>query len=263
MKPYTYLIKFKPTGQYYYGSRYKNVRLGINPEDDLMITYTTSSKDINSMIAEHGIEAFEWEVRRTFDTPEQATAWETRVLRRCRVLEDKKWLNGNIAGHILPTEQSRKKISEAHSGKPKTEEHKKNLSKSQKGKPKKSTAYQSEEYRQKMSMLKTGANNGMYGRQQTEDAKKKIGEKNRIHMQGENNPMKKVEWTAERREHMRQIRAKRQPWTEEQKQAVAAKLRGQKREKLHCPHCGRDIAVGWYNRHGDHCKNLHHPRIHQ
>lgn len=32
------------------------------------------------------------------------------------------------------------------------------------------------------------------------------------------------------------------------------KQRGQKRDKLHCPHCDRDIAVGWYNRHGDNCK---------
>jgi len=135
MRPYTYLIKFKPTGQCYYGSRYKNVRLGLNPEDDLMIKYSTSSKDINDLIEQHGLEAFEWEVRRTFDTPEQATDWEKRVLKRCKVLENEKWFNGNIAGYILPTEKSRKKISEYHRGKAKSEEHKKNLSESQKGKP--------------------------------------------------------------------------------------------------------------------------------
>ena len=32
-----------------------------------------------------------------------------------------------------------------------------------------------------------------------------------------------------------------------------AKQIGQQRQKLHCPHCDRDIAVGWYNRHGDRC----------
>ena len=73
-------------------------------------------------------------------------------------------------------------------------------------------------------------------------------------MQGENNPMKKIIWTEERREHMRKIRAQRAPWTEEQKKAVANKLQGQKRQKLYCPHCERDIAVGWYNRHGDKCR---------
>jgi hypothetical protein len=129
----------------------------------------------------------------------------------------------------VPTEESRKKISDFHKGKAKSEEHKKNLSESQKGKPKKSKVYQSDEYRKKMSELKSGRNNGMFGKTQSEDTKKKIGEKNRVHMQGENNPMKKIEWTEERREHMRQIRAKRGPWTAEQKEAAASKNRGRKR----------------------------------
>lgn len=252
MRAYTYLIKFKPTGQYYYGSRYKNVRLGISPKDDLMVTYTTSSKDINGLIAEYGIEAFEWEVRRTFDTPEQAVAWETRVLRRCRVLEDKKWLNGNIAGHILPTEQSRKKISEAHSGKPKTEEHKKNLSKSQKGKPKKSMAYQSEEYRQKMSILKTGANNGMYGKGCTPERARKIGEANK----GKIPANKGIPMSEEQKDKIRATKLAKP--TKMSADAIARrseKIRGQKRPKLYCEHCKRDVAIGWYDRHGDNCKS--------
>jgi hypothetical protein len=163
MKPYTYLIKFKPTGQCYYGSRFKNVRLGINPEDDLMINYSTSSKYIRSLIDEHGLDAFDWEVRKTFDTPEQATNWESRVLKRCRVLESNKWLNQNVSGHILLTEEGRKKISDFHKGKAKSEEHKKNLSESQKGKPKKNSKNQTTEYRALMSQLKSGANNAMYG----------------------------------------------------------------------------------------------------
>ncbi len=253
MKPYTYLIKFKPTGQCYYGSRFKNVRLGLLPEDDLMLNYTTSSHTINDLLNKHGLDAFEWEVRKVFDTPKQATEWESRVLSRCKVLENEKWLNGNVAGHILLTEEGRKKISEFHKGKPKTEEHKKNLSKSQKGKPKVNSKNKTPEYKELMSKLKSGINNPMYGKFHSDEAKKKIGEKNRLHMQGENNPMKKVEWTQERREHMRQIRARRGDWTEEQKKAVAEKLRGQKREKIHCPHCDRHIAIGWYHRHGDNC----------
>jgi len=248
MKPYTYLIKFKPTGQFYYGSRSKNVRLGLNPEDDLMIRYTTSSSKINDLITKYGLDAFEWEVRRTFDTVEQASDWETRVLKRCKVLESEKWLNGNIAGYIVPTEESCRKISEAHRDKPKTKEHKQNLSKSQKGSKRPWSI-------KNLPKDTKGENNGMFGKKQTEKAKRNIGEKNRIHMQGENNPMKKVEWTEERREHMRQIRAKRGPWTDEQKEVMAAKLRGQKRPKLYCSHCKRDIAVGWYHRHGDNCRN--------
>jgi hypothetical protein len=33
-----------------------------------------------------------------------------------------------------------------------------------------------------------------------------------------------------------------------------AKQTGQKRQKLYCPHCKKDIAVGWYNRHGPACR---------
>ena len=250
MKPYTYLIKHRPTGKVYYGFRAANK---VEPDQDLWQHYFTSSPKVQQLIEETGKDSFDVEIRKVFETKEQAVAWETRVLRRCKVLHDDRWINQNVAGYIVPTEESCKKISKFHKDKPKTEEHKKNLSKSQKGKPKKSTVYQSQEYRQKMSLLKTGSNNGMFGKRQTEEAKKKIGEKNRIHMQGDNNPMRKVEWTEERREHMRQIRAKRNPWTEEQKAAVAAKLRGQKREKLYCEHCKRDIAVGWYHRHGPNC----------
>ena len=176
MKPYTYLIKFKPTGQCYYGSRFKNVRLGLNPEDDLMLHYTTSSNTINDLVNEHGLDAFEWEVRRTFDTPEQASDWETRVVKRCKVLESKKWLNGNIAGYIMPTEESRKKISDFHKGKAKSKEHKKNLSESQKGKPKVNSKNQTPEYRALMSQLKSGSGNGRFGKEVSEETRRRISE---------------------------------------------------------------------------------------
>lgn len=179
MKPYTYLIKFKPTGQCYYGSRFKNVRLGINPEDDLMINYPTSSKYIQSLIREHGLDAFEWEIRKTFDTPEQATNWESKVLKRCRVLESEKWLNQNVAGHIMVTEEGRKKIGDFHKGKAKSKEHKKNLSESQKGKPKKNTKNKTPEYRELMSRLKSGKNNPRYGVEVSEETRRKISEANK------------------------------------------------------------------------------------
>ena len=243
MKPYTYLIRHKPTNRVYYGVRTANKH---EPQEDLWHHYFTSSPKVQQLVEETGQDSFDVEIRRVFETKEQAVAWETRVLRRCRVLEDARWINQNVAGYIVPTEESRKKISDYHKGKAKSEEHKKNLSESQKRSKRPWAA-------KNLPKDTKGKNNGMFGRTQSEETKKKIGEKNRIHMQGENNPMRKVEWTEERREHMRQIRAKRQPWTEEQKQAVAAKLRGQKRKKIHCPHCDRDIARGWYHRHGDHC----------
>lgn len=247
MKPYTYLIKHRPTNRVYYGMRAANK---VEPEQDLWQHYFTSSPGVQQLIEETGQDSFDIEIRKVFETKEQAVSWETRVLRRCKVLQDERWINQNVAGYIVPTEESRKKISDFHKGKAKSEEHKEKIRQGNIGKKK---PPRTEEYRALMSKLKSGSNNPMFGKKQTEEAKKKIGEKNRIHMQGDNNPMKKVEWTEERREHMRQIRAKRQPWNDEQKAAMAAKLRGQKRQKLYCEHCRRDIAVGWYHRHGLNC----------
>jgi hypothetical protein len=223
MKPYTYLIKHKPTNRVYYGMRAANK---VEPEQDLWQHYFTSSPKVQQLIEETGRDSFAVEIRQIFETKEQAVAWETRVLRRCRVLDDDRWINQNVAGYIVPTEESRKKISDFHKGKAKSEEHKEKIRQGNIGKKK---PPRSDEYRQLMSEIKSGKNNGMFGKKQTEEAKRKIGEKNRVHMQGENNPMKKVEWTEERREHMRQIRAKRGPWTAEQKEAAASKNRGRKR----------------------------------
>lgn len=246
MKPYTYLIKHRPSGKVYYGYRSANKT---DPVDDLWKRYFTSSPKVKQLIEETGADSFDVEIRRVFETKEQASLWETRVLRRCKVLEDDRWINQNVAGYIVPTEESRKKISDYHKDKPKSEMHKQKLRNSQKG-SKRPWA------KENLPKNTEGEKNGMFGKNHSEEAKRKIGEKNKVHMQGENNPMKKVVWTDERREHMRQIRAQRAPWTDEQKKAVAEKLRGQRRQKLHCPHCQRDIAVGWYHRHGDQCRTL-------
>jgi len=217
------------------------------PNDDLMLKYTTSSKYIKQLIDKYGLDSFEWEVRKTFDTPEQAIAWEKKVLKRCKVLESNKWLNHNVAGYIVTTEEGRKKISETHKGKPKTEEHRKNLSKAQTGKKRPWAA-------KNLPKDVSGENNGMFGKKQSDTTKQLIGEKNRSAQLalGDNHPMRKVEWTPERRKAMgNKSRGKKRP--QYAIDAAAAKLRGQKRVKIHCVHCDRDIAQGWYHRHGDHC----------
>jgi hypothetical protein len=223
MKPYTYLIKHKPTNRVYYGMRAANK---VAPEQDLWQHYFTSSPKVQQLIEETGQESFEVEIRQVFETKEQAVAWETRVLRRCRVLDDDRWINQNVAGYIVPTEESRKKISDFHKGKPKSEEHKKNLSESQKGKPKKSTVYQSDEYRKKMSILKSGSNNGMYGKGCTEERASKIGEANK----GKIPANKGVPMSEEQKAKIRATKAANP--TKRSAEAIAktvAKQRGQKR----------------------------------
>jgi hypothetical protein len=245
MKPYTYLIKHLPTNRVYYGVRAANK---VEPEQDLWRHYFTSSPKVQQLIEETGRDSFEIEIRRVFETKEQAVAWETRVLRRCRVLEDDRWINQNIAGYIVPTEESRKKISDYHKDKPKSEKHKKKLSESQKGKPKVNSKNQTAEYRALMSKLKSGPNNPMYGKGCTEERARKISEATK----GRVPPNKGVPMSEEQKQKLREAMQGRKVDPEVLARRIKSQT-GQKREKIHCPHCDRDIARGWYHRHGDLC----------
>jgi len=248
MKPYTYLIKHRPTGKVYYGYRSAN---RVDPEQDLWKQYFTSSPRVQQLIEETGVDSFDTEIRQIFETKEQASNWETRVLRRCKVLHDARWINQNIAGYIVPTEESRKKISDYHKDKPKSEEHKGKIRQSNLGKNKGKTA--TDEHRRKNSDAHKGEKNAMYGKHHSDKTKAKIGALMSERIKGDNNPMRKVEWTDERRKAMGD-RARGTKWTQEAIAARSEKLRGQRRPKLHCKHCKRDIAVGWFHRHGDNCK---------
>jgi predicted RNase H-like nuclease len=173
MKPYTYLIKHKPSGKVYYGVRTANK---LSPQEDLWNRYFTSSPKIQLLIEETGVDSFEVEVRKIFETKEQAVQWETKVLRRCKVLQDARWINQNVAGYIIPTEESNKKISKFHKGKPKSKEHIEKIRLSNIGKKR---SPRSDEYREKMSRAKSGSGNGRYGKEVKEETRKKIGEANK------------------------------------------------------------------------------------
>jgi hypothetical protein len=137
-----------------------------------MLVYHTSCTEIKKLVKEYGLDAFEWEVRRKFDEPKQSVEWEKKVLRRSKVLSNQdKWINGNIAGHILATPASRKKISDFHKGKPKSDEHKQKISQANKGKVK---GPQTVEHRLKNSVANSGENNPMYGKPCSEERKDNI-----------------------------------------------------------------------------------------
>lgn len=101
----------------------------------------------------------------------------------------------------------------------------------------------------------SGENNGMYGKSHSEETKAKIGALMSERIKGDNNPMRKVEWTEERRKSMSD-RARGTKWTQEAIDARSEKLRGQTRPKLYCAHCDRHIAQGWFHRHGDQCRSI-------
>jgi len=84
----------------------------------------------------------------------------------------------------------------------------------------------SAEWRAKLSASGKGENNSRYGVEVSEETRKKISE-----------------------------RAKGRKYRAETVEKRAAKIRGSKRQRLTCPHCGRDSAVNTYSRwHGDQCK---------
>jgi hypothetical protein len=173
MKPYTYLIKHRPTGKVYYGFRCANKT---EPHEDLWKQYFTSSAKIQQLIEETGVDSFDIEIRRVFESKEQAVLWETKVLRRCKVLNDDRWINQNIAGYIVPTQESRKKISDFHKGKAKSEEHREKIRQGNVGKKK---PPRTDEYKALMSTLKSGVNNPMYGKGCTPERAAKIGAANK------------------------------------------------------------------------------------
>ena len=76
-KPYTYIITYTSTGEFYIGSRSANRASAV---DDLWHTYFTSSKLINERIKSEGTDCFTAQVIDEFDTPEEAFVAEQLMI---------------------------------------------------------------------------------------------------------------------------------------------------------------------------------------
>jgi len=232
MKPYTYLIKHRPTGKVYYGYRSANK---VEPAEDLWKKYFTSSPKIQQLIEETGIDSFDVEVRQVFETKQQASAWETKVLRRCKVLTNERWINQNIAGYVIPTEESNKKISAYWKGKPKGKEQIEKIRQSNIGKNK--GKIQTVEHRLKNSEANKGSNNPRYGKEVSEKTRRRISEANK----GKVPINKGVPMSTEQKQKLSERMTGRKVDPEVLARRVASQT-GQRREKLHCVHCDRHIA---------------------
>ena len=228
MKPYTYLIKHRPSGKVYYGLRCANK---VEPHNDLWKHYFTSSLKVQQLIEETGLDSFDVEVRKVFETKEQAVVWETRVLTRCKALYDDRWINQNVAGYIVPTEESRKKISNYHKGKSKSIEQIEKIKKSNLGKNK--GRVQTEEHRRKNSEANKGAKNPRYGKEVTEETRRKISEAKK----GKQIP------------HNKGV-----PMSEEQK-AILRATKERNKIMLSCEVCGKTMRASHFKmyNHGDRC----------
>lgn len=115
--PFVYLLKFLPTGQLYIGSKTSKG----SSVNNLWSTYFSSSKVIKALIKEHGKDAFRSEVRKVFETREEALEYEYRLLKRVDAKMNPKFLNMSYGGKNF-------------SGSTRTKEHQENLTKSLVGK---------------------------------------------------------------------------------------------------------------------------------
>lgn len=80
------------------------------------MSYFTSSKYVAALREQHG-EPDVVQVRRLFSSATKAQAWEEGVLRRMNVLIDGRWINRNIKGAYILTDDIRDIISKANKGK--------------------------------------------------------------------------------------------------------------------------------------------------
>lgn len=237
---YTYSLTFKPTGQLYYGVRYSRNRKEMQPEKDLWHEYFTSSTAIHKLIEEHGLDSFSVTIDKTFDSAEDAIAYEKEYL--AEHIDDS-WLNGNIAGAVLPREEYHKKISEFHKGVPKTKEHKHKISEANKGKVR---PYAINNLPQDVS----GKNNGMYGKKHGEQTLEKM----RLAKLGKPAHNKGKAMTEEQKQKL-SLSMQGKKHSEETIEKIRAANRGKKRPTKTCTHCGKTVADNIYGRyHGDKCK---------
>lgn len=99
--PYTYRVIHLPSKKWYYGVRYANK---CNPSD-LWRTYFTSSRIIKELLEKEGPSAFSVEIRKIFNTREEAIIWENRVLKR--ILKWETCLNENAFPAVTPEARAR------------------------------------------------------------------------------------------------------------------------------------------------------------
>lgn len=158
MTPYTYLIGWSKLNTYYYGVRYAK---GCNPSD-LWKTYFTSSKYVKEFHKQYGNPDI-IQVRKIFKSKEHAILWEHKVLRKLNVINDDRFLNKTDNKSIVNTKETnqktaqRMKILKTGTKNPK-------LSKLNKLKIGTKNPAKRNEVRKKISELKSGAGNAMYGK---------------------------------------------------------------------------------------------------
>jgi hypothetical protein len=154
--PYTYYIINKVTGQYYYGSRCRNVASNRTPAEDLWIHYFTSSHEVSSLISTYGRDSFDISIIMADADYNRCYDYEQQLI------------NDNMDNELCLNQYCRLTNRFSIAGKPRTEETKQKLREANTGK------IVSSETKEKQSIAKTGNKNPSFNRIKSEETKLKI-----------------------------------------------------------------------------------------
>lgn len=128
MTPYTYHLFHVPTGKHYYGARYAK---NCSPTD-LWQTYFTSSNKVKELIEQYGKDSFIASVRKTFNTSNEAIAWESKFLNKVNAQQNDIWLNCHngrdtfIGPHVI-SDDAKEQIKSKLTGIKRSEETKQKM----------------------------------------------------------------------------------------------------------------------------------------
>ena len=225
--PYTYLLRCIPENCFYYGVRFAK---NCSPSD-FWKTYFTSSKTIKEKIKLYGPDAFDFEIRKTFENKDKAIIWENKVLKRLDVVRKQNFYNKTTNKSFSPL-YGNKNPSSLQENRDKISRTLKNTAARGDNHPRRLNP---EKYTHIGAML-AGRNNYW-----------SVGDKNPMHR-----PEIKEKFRQMRGTHKNNGRVQ----TEEEKEQRRLSNLGKTREKYKCQHCdatvARNVLLRWHN---DNCKN--------
>ena len=229
--PYTYLIGWPDLDKWYYGVRYAK---NCNP-NDLWVTYKTSSKIVHNFVINYG-EPSVIQVRKTHSSVKTAQSWENRVLKKLKVANSSKWLNGHDSTSFDPSLVPK---GDLHWTRQDTERAKKWRDRSG--------------WKLKGGHSKGNAPSGdqHWTRQNSESA-----QKHHIRMTN-NNPNNQLEVKQKKSDYLKKNNPVNLPGVREK---IRNTLLGKKRPRKICDFCNTNVADSIYTRyHGNKCKHKNTP----
>jgi hypothetical protein len=159
--PFSYVITQISSGIRYYGIKFAR---GCQPSD-LGSTYFSSSRIVNKLIKEEGLQNFKFEIRKIFVSREQAIEWEKKFLTKIDAARSPMWFNRHNGTLSFYREigYKCKESTKMNMRKPKSEEHRKKL-KAHLDEKRKIPEW-NEERKEKQSLNMKGEKNHNYGNQ--------------------------------------------------------------------------------------------------